>query len=122
MNRVRKLFAGLAPPGVLAELKRSALDERVPGGARFVYAFGSALVILFALQALTGIGLAMYYSPSANNAWAAVFYIEHKVALGYFLRGLHHYGASAMIIVLGMHLLQTFTFGAYKNTRAFVWW
>ncbi len=122
MNAIRKLFAGLAPPGMLAALRRSALDERVPGGARFVYVFGSGLVILFGMQALTGIGLALYYSPSANNAWASVFYIEHKVTLGYLLRGLHYYGASAMIIVLGVHLLQTFTFGAYRQTRAFVWW
>ena len=119
---IRKLFAGLVPPGLLEGLRKSALDERVPGGARFVYVFGSALVILFGLQALTGIGLALYYSPSANNAWASVFYIEHKVAFGYLLRGLHHYGSSAMVIVLGMHLLQTFTFGAYRQTRALVWW
>jgi quinol-cytochrome oxidoreductase complex cytochrome b subunit/cytochrome c2 len=101
---------------------RAFLDERVPGGARFVYVFGSALVILFGLQALTGIGLALYYSPSTNNAWASVFYIDHQVTLGYILRGLHHYGASAMILLVGVHLVQTFTFGAYKQTRASVWW
>jgi ubiquinol-cytochrome c reductase cytochrome b subunit len=110
------------PSGALRALLRALLDERVPGGARFVYVFGSALVILFGLQALTGIGLALYYSPSANNAWGSVFYIEHQVALGRFLRALHHYGASAMIILVGLHLLQTFTFGAYKHTRASVWW
>jgi ubiquinol-cytochrome c reductase cytochrome b subunit len=119
---IRKLFAGLIPPGLIAALKKSALDERIPGGARFVYAFGSALVVLFGTQALTGIGLALYYSPSASSAWASVFYIEHKVALGYLLRGLHHYGASAMIVVLGIHLIQTFTFGAYRQIRTLVWW
>jgi ubiquinol-cytochrome c reductase cytochrome b subunit len=118
----RKVLSEVAPRGAFAAWLRAFFDERVPGGARFVYVFGSALVILFAVQAITGIGLALYYSPSANNAWASVFYIQHKVALGQLLRGLHHYGASAMIIVLGLHMVQTFTFGAYKQSRAFVWW
>ncbi len=121
-NAVKKLFSELAPRGAVLALVRAFLDEHVPGGARFVYVFGSALVILFLVQAVTGVGLALYYSPSANNAWASVFYIQHKVAFGQLLRGLHHYGASAMIIVLGLHVLQTFTFGAYKQSRAFVWW
>jgi len=118
----KKLLSEVAPRGAFAAALRAFLDERIPGGARFVYVFGSALVILFAIQAITGIGLALYYSPSANNAWASVFYIQNKVAFGQLLRGLHHYGASAMIVVLGLHMLQTFTFGAYKQSRAFVWW
>jgi quinol-cytochrome oxidoreductase complex cytochrome b subunit/mono/diheme cytochrome c family protein len=121
-NGAKKLLSEVAPRGAFAAWLRAFLDERIPGGARFVYVFGSALVILFGVQAITGVGLALYYSPSANNAWASVFYIQHKVALGQLLRGLHHYGASAMIIVLGLHLVQTFTFGAYKQSRAFVWW
>src|SRR5215472_4115563 len=119
---LKSVVSEITPRGAFGAWTRAFLDERVPGGARFVYVFGSALVILFAVQAVTGIGLALYYSPSANNAWASVFYIQHKVALGALLRGLHHYGASAMIIVLGLHIMQTFTFGAYKQSRAFVWW
>ncbi len=122
LNRAKELLSEIAPRGAFRSLVRTFVDERIPGGARFVYVFGSALIILFGIQALTGVGLALYYSPSANNAWASVFYIQHKVALGQLLRGLHHYGASAMIVVLGLHLVQTFTFGAYKQSRAFVWW
>src|SRR5262249_44610964 len=121
-NGLKSLMSEIAPRGAFGAWARAFLDERVPGGARFVYVFGSALVILIALQAITGIGLALYYSPSANSAWASVFYIQHKVAFGQVLRGLHHYGASATIIILGLHLLQTFTFAAYKQSRAFVWW
>lgn len=122
INRAKELLSEIGPRGAFSGLLRTFLDERIPGGARFVYVFGSALIMLFGIQALTGVGLALYYSPSANNAWASVFYIQHRVALGQILRGLHHYGASAMIVVLGLHLLQTFTFGAYKQSRAFVWW
>jgi len=122
IKRAKELLSEIAPRGAFSSLVRTFLDERIPGGARFVYVYGSALIILFGIQALTGVGLALYYSPSANNAWASVFYIQHRVALGQILRGLHHYGASAMIVVLGLHLLQTFTFGAYKQSRAFVWW
>lgn len=119
---IRRVLDALEVRTGYRALVASALDERVPGGARFAYVFGSALAILFGLQALTGIGLSLYYSPSATDAWASVFYIEHKVALGYLLRGLHHYGSSAMIVVLGLHLLQTFTFGAHRSPRELVWW
>src|SRR5258708_40089767 len=117
----KELLSEIDTRGAFRSLVRALLDERIPGGARFVYVFGSALIILVGIQAVTGVGLALYYSPSANNAWASVFYIQHKVALGQLLRGLDHYGASPMIVVLGLHLVQTFTFDAYKQSRALVW-
>jgi len=102
-------------------LVHAALHEPVRGGARWAYVFGSALVVLFALQALTGAGLALYYSPSATDAWASVHFIQHHVWLGWLTRGLHHYGASAMVIVAGLHLLQTLWFGAYRGPRELNW-
>jgi ubiquinol-cytochrome c reductase cytochrome b subunit len=83
--------------------------------------FGSALVFLFGLQALTGIFLAMYYVPSSDHAHASVAYIQKAVPGGALLRGFHYYGASAMIILVVAHVVQTFLFGAYKGRRELLW-
>ena len=98
-----------------------ALDEPIKGGASFVYVFGSILVFLLILQAVTGMILAFYYSPSATDAWASVAYIQDQVTLGWLIRGVHHHGASAIVIVAGLHLLQTAIYGAYKKPREINW-
>ncbi|MFL5300442.1 MAG: cytochrome b N-terminal domain-containing protein [Anaeromyxobacteraceae bacterium] len=100
---------------------RWALDEPVPGGARVAYVFGSTLLALIAAQVATGIGLALYYSPSEATAWASVWWIQTRVALGWFLRGVHHHGASVTVVVLVLHLAQTLLFGAYKKPRELNW-
>lgn len=105
----------------LRGLVRGAFDEPIRGGARWAYVFGSTLVFLFALQAITGIFLAMYYVPSADHAHASVAYIQKAVPGGGLLRGLHYYGASAMIIVIVAHIAQTFLYGAYKGKRELIW-
>src|SRR4029450_4586867 len=99
------------------EIVRRGLDEPIRGGARWAYVFGSALLLLFVIQALTGIFLTMYYVPSADHAHVSVAYIQKAVPGGALIRGLHYYGASAVIILLITHLAQTVPFGAYKQTR-----
>lgn len=102
-------------------ISRALLDEPIRGGARFAYIFGSVLVFLFLLQGLTGIFLAMYYVPSSDHAHASVAYIQKVVTMGGLVRGLHYYGASAMILFVLAHLVQTFLFGAYKQRRELLW-
>ncbi len=103
------------------QIVRGFLDEPIPGGASFAYVFGSALTFALVLQFVTGIFLAVYYSPSTSAAWASVAYIEDQVPLGWFVRGLHHHGASALIIIAGLHMLQTAVWGAYKRPRELNW-
>ncbi|MBT8495106.1 MAG: cytochrome b N-terminal domain-containing protein [Deltaproteobacteria bacterium] len=103
------------------KLVAGALDEPVPGGASFAYVFGSVLTFVFVLQAITGVMLAFYYSPSSTDAWASVAYIQDQVSLGWFIRGLHSYGASAMVILACLHMLQTAVYGAYKKPRELNW-
>ena len=100
---------------------RHSLDEPIPGGARFAYVFGSALLFIFVSQIVTGICLALYYAPSPMTAHASVAYIVKEVAAGAFLRSLHSYGSSAMIVVLLLHFLQTFLYGSYKGKRELLW-
>lgn len=100
---------------------RKVLDEHIPGGARFAYVFGSGLLFIFLLQAITGVSLALYYTPTAETAHTSVAYISKQVEGGAFLRSLHSYGSSAMIIVLALHFLQTFLFGSFKGRRELLW-
>jgi ubiquinol-cytochrome c reductase cytochrome b subunit len=99
-----------------------ALDEPMKDGASFAYVMGSVLLFLILLQATTGALLAFYYSPSSTDAWASVAYIEDQVQLGWLIRGLHHHGASAIVIAAGLHLAQVALWGAYRRPREMNWW
>jgi ubiquinol-cytochrome c reductase cytochrome b subunit len=114
-------FAWLNVRTGLDTLLHTALDEPIPGGARLAYIFGSGLLFVFISQVITGIFLALYYVPSADHAHATVAYITKSVTAGSFLRSLHFYGASAMVVVLLLHLSQTYIYGAYKCRRELLW-
>src|SRR5260370_4447667 len=105
----------------LDDLLRTALDEPIPGGARFASVFGSGLLFIFLSQIITGVFLALYYVQSADHAHPTVAYITKAVTAGSFLRSLHAYGASAMVIVLLLHLSQTYIYGAHKGRRELLW-
>src|SRR5579863_9447196 len=83
-----------------------ALEEPIPGGARWAYIFGSVLMGCIALQAITGWAMMAYYAPSATTAWASVEHLNNDVMGGWLVRGLHHFGAHAMIVVLALHIGQ----------------
>jgi ubiquinol-cytochrome c reductase cytochrome b subunit len=102
-------------------LASEVLDEPIPGGARWAYVFGSGLLFILLNQVITGVALALYYTPTAETAHTSVAYITKQVAGGSFLRSLHSYGSSAMIIVLGLHFLQTFVYGSFKGRRELLW-
>ncbi len=99
-----------------------ALYENVPGGARWRYITGSMLVFAFVTQAITGLILWTAYSASSQTAWESVYYIQHEMTAGWFLRGVHHNMAQAMIILLVLHMLQVVIDGAYKPPREFNFW
>ncbi len=105
----------------LKPIGKTLLDEPIPGGASWNYVFGSATLFLFVLQAVTGMFLTMYYVPSTDHAYDTVQYIQHEVMFGWFVRGLHHWGASAIMLAIGLHMLQVFFDGAYKPPRELMW-
>lgn len=105
----------------LNKLLHQTLDEPIPGGARYAFIFGSGLLFIFLSQVITGIFLALYYVPSVDHAHVTVAYITKVVAAGSFLRSLHVYGASAMVIIVLLHLSQTFLYGSYKGKRELLW-
>lgn len=103
-------------------LVHEALFENVPGGARWRYVWGSTLTFFFSVQVITGLFLWMSYSPSSQTAWESVYFIQHHVWGGWFLRGLHHFVAQAMTVLLVLHLMQVIIDGAYKAPREVNYW
>ena len=103
-------------------LMHETLEEPIPGGARWRYVFGSALSTTFMIQFATGLLLMLSYSPSSATAWGSVFYINNQMTGGWFIRGIHHFGSQAMVVLLAMHLLQVLWAGAYRRPREVNWW
>jgi len=85
------------------------------------YVFGSAATVILALQVVTGILLALVYSPTASNAWNSLEFLDHNVQLGWYLRAMHGWGSDFMIAIVLIHLAQVFLFGAYKFPRELTW-
>lgn len=105
----------------LQPIQKTLLDEPIPGGASWIYVFGSATLFLFVMQALTGMFLVVYYAPTPDHAYDSIQFIENEVTFGAFVRGIHHWGASGMVVAIGLHMLQTFLYGAYKPPREVMW-
>ena len=104
------------------KILHAALYENVPGGARWRYVWGSTLTFAIVVQFITGVFLWMAYSPSSQTAWESVYYIQDVMTGGWLLRGLHHYTAHVMIILLALHLMQVVIDGAYKAPREVNFW
>src|SRR5258705_8825065 len=103
-------------------LMHAALYEHIPGGPRWRYVWGSTLSFCFFVQVVTGLILWMAYSPSAQTAWESVYFIQHKMTAGWLLRGVHHFTAEAMIVLLAIHFVQVVIDGAYRAPREINFW
>src|SRR5690242_3661765 len=97
------------------------LYRKVPKGTNWFYTLGSATLFAFIVQAVTGVFLAMYYTPSATQAYSSIAHINNDVPLGQFVHGMHKWGASVMVILICLHMARTFFFGAYKYPRELNW-
>ena len=97
------------------------LRKPLPKHINLLFSLGSLAMFLLLLQAATGAFLAFYYSPSPEHAHNAVTYISEEVPFGAFVRGLHHWGASAMVIIVVLHLLRVVLYSSYKAPRELTW-
>jgi ubiquinol-cytochrome c reductase cytochrome b subunit len=101
---------------------RETAEHSVPREtASWFYVFGSAAFVVFMLQIVTGIMLALIYVPSAGEAWNSLQTLNHSVTLGWFIRGLHGWGSDFMVAIVLIHMVQVFLFGAYKYPRELTW-
>lgn len=102
-------------------LRRHALDEPLPPGTGWWFTLGSVLLFGLGIQFLTGIVLALYYAPTPDHAWDSVRFITTGVRGGAFVRGLHHWGASLVVVAAVIHLCRVVFFGSYRKPRELNW-
>ena len=100
---------------------RGFLYRKTPKGNTWYYTLGSATMFAFVSQAVTGIFLAMYYTPDASRAYDSVSHLTNEVFLGELVRGMHRWGSTIMIILIFLHMARVFVFGAYKYPREINW-
>jgi ubiquinol-cytochrome c reductase cytochrome b subunit/menaquinol-cytochrome c reductase cytochrome b subunit len=105
----------------LAGAARWVMFRKIPKGTNWFYTLGSATMFAFLNQAVTGVFLAMYYDPSPTRAYESTRFITNDVFLGEFVRGMHKWGATVMVILIFLHMARTFFFGAYKYPRELNW-
>jgi len=106
----------------LATPIREIAEHPVPKStASWWYVFGSAALVVFLLQLVTGIMLAFVYVPSASEAWSSLQSLNHDVSLGWFIRAMHGWGSNFMVAIVLIHMVQVFLFGAYKFPRELTW-
>ena len=106
----------------LSGAARWLMFRKVPKGTNWFYTLGSATMFAFLSQAVTGVFLAMFYRPdAAGGAYESIRYLTNEVFLGEFVRGMHKWGSSVMVILVFLHMARTFFFGAYKYPRELNW-
>ncbi len=113
--------ARLSLRSTLLPMMRHPIPREVAGPMGWWYVFGSASLTLLLVQILTGIGLALVYVPSADKAYDSLLYLNYDVTLGWFLRALHYYAGSGMVVLVLVHATQVFLHGAYKYPRELTW-
>ena len=116
----KKIFAWLDERLGLNGIYKAVLERPEPKG-NWWNTLGSASLFLFLLQGVTGILLTMYYTPSPDHAYDSIQYIMNGMTFGWLIRGIHHWGASLMVLIVFFHMLRTYFFGAYKYPREFTW-
>ncbi len=98
------------------------LAKPVPKHAlKWFYCLGGITALLFVVQGVTGIMLAVYYKPTPAEAYASIQYIENEVRFGAAIRAIHHWAANGMIVMCVAHMLRVFITGAYKAPRELNW-
>ena len=120
-KRFRKIWNWIDDRSGLSAMLKPLEDHLVPPNAKWNYVWGSATLFCLVLQVVTGIALGFLYQPSADVAYQSLQYIENVAFLGSFIRGLHNWGASAMVFLMGIHMIRVYIYAAYKYPREMNW-
>src|SRR2546423_1440989 len=101
----------------LKTIEAKLMNEPIKGGSRWAYVFGSCLLFILIMQAITGMLLMFYYIPSADHAYASTPYIIHEVDYGWVILSYHFWGSSAMVVIVFVHMLQVVLLGRSAGQR-----
>lgn len=118
------LYRWLCERAGLDKIWEALFARKVPhakGPASWLYTLGSASLLIFTVQFVTGTLLAMNYSPSPDHAYDSVRFIDNQVFLGRLVHGLHHWGATFMVVFTALHMMRVFFMGSYKYPREATW-
>lgn len=125
---IRKMYDWVDERLNVTPMWRDIADHEVPEHVNpahhfsaFVYCFGGLTFFITVIQILSGMFLTMYYVPDIVNAYESVKYLQNEVAFGVIVRGMHHWGASLVIVMMFLHTLRVFFQGAYKHPRELNW-
>ncbi len=122
MNALRSAAVWLDDRLHLTALYASTAGHEVPASAgSWFYVFGSATLLCFVIQVITGACLAFVYIPSTNEAFTSLQYLNHVQFWGWYLRAVHNWGSNFMVAIMTLHMIQVFLFGAYKYPRELTW-
>ncbi len=121
MKLLRKFWRWLDDRTGLTEALNPLLQHRVPHNATWMYVFGSATLFMFIVQVITGVGLALIYQPTTETAYQSLNYITNAAPLGGILRGIHYFAASAMIFLVGIHMIRVYLTASFKYPREMSW-
>jgi len=121
MLKLKQIWRWLDERTGLTETIGPLATHLVPPGAKWSYVFGSATLVAFVLQVVTGVALSLLYQPTSETAYASLIFITKTVPLGSFLRGLHYFGASAMIVLVGIHMIRVYITASFKYPREMNW-
>jgi ubiquinol-cytochrome c reductase cytochrome b subunit len=122
MRLIRQIGDWLDARLQLAASLRETTEHPVPREtASWFYVFGSAALVVFVMQIITGMLLAVIYVPSAGEAWNSLQTLNHSIAFGWYIRALHGWGSNFMVAIVLIHMVQVFLFGAFKYPRELTW-
>jgi len=121
MSLLKRIWAWIDDRTGASETLGPMMTHPVPRKSTWAYVFGSATLFAFIIQVASGVVLAMAYVPSAGQAYESLQYITHQAFLGSFLRALHYFGASAMVVLIGCHTIRVFLYASYKYPREVSW-
>jgi len=122
VQTLRALYAWIDQRLGVGSAFAATAGHLVPANAgSWFYVFGSATLLCFVIQVLSGVCLSLVYVPSAAEAYTSLEYLDYEVPLGWYLRAVHYWGSNFMVAIMSVHLAQVFLFGAYKYPRELTW-
>lgn len=97
------------------------VDSPTPSNLSYLWNFGSLLALCLIIQIVTGVTLAMHYTPSAYEAFNSIEHIMRDVNNGWLIRYLHANTASAFFFLVYLHIGRGIYYGSYKAPRTLTW-